>query len=375
MEYRRLGRAKDELSILGFGCMRFSTGQEGEIDYEETKKMIRGAIDSGVNYIDTAWPYHMEKSEETVGKILQDGYREKVFLATKLPSWLIHTKEDMEKYLQLQLKKLQTEYIDYYLVHALNENYWKNLKELDVFSFLDEQLKKGTIRHVGFSFHDSLPLFKEIVDAYDWTFCQIQYNFLNEDYQAGREGLDYAYEKGLGVIIMEPLMGGKLTKRIPEDVKALWESAKTHRTPAEWGLRWLWDQEKVSVVLSGMSEEAQIRENIRIASQSPANHLLQEEKQLIQQVAKRYFEKIQYGCTECEYCMPCPNGVKIPTVLNLYNEKYMYEEDNQKTYRTLKEKNMGPDACIDCGMCEEKCPQHLPIREALQKIQKEYESK
>jgi len=375
MQYRKLGRAKDELSAIGYGCMRFPTNEAGEIKEKEAIELLRYAIDNGINYIDTAWPYHKETSENLVGKALQDGYREKIFLATKMPSWLIKSKEDMEKYLDLQLKKLNTDYIDYYLVHALNKDYWKNLSDLDVFAFLDEKIKEGKIRHVGFSFHDEISLFKEIVDAYDWTFCQIQYNYLNEDYRAGKEGLKYAKDKGLGVIIMEPLLGGKLTKRIPKDINDIWDEANKKKTPAEWAFRWLWDQEEVGVILSGMGTLDQVKENILIASDAYPNHLEDKEKALIERVSKKYFEKIKYGCTECEYCMPCPKNVNIPALIDIYNSEFMFEEDNKERYFNLLSREMGPDKCIECGICEEKCPQNLPIRDALKKIELYYKDK
>lgn len=367
MQYRKLGRSKDEISALGFGCMRFPLNEAGKIDRKRTRQMLRSAIDQGLNYIDTAWPYHGEESEEAVGEILKDGYREKVYLATKMPSWLIQSQEDMEKYLKLQLERLQTDHIDYYLVHNLNQTYWSNLKGLDVGKFLDEQLKKGTIRYAGFSFHDALPLFKEIVDAYDWTFCQIQYNFLNETYQAGREGLHYAYQKGLGVIVMEPLMGGKLTQKIPQDIEALWAQAEIQRSPAAWGLKWLWDQEEVGIILSGMSDETQVNENIKLAKESVPGHLKDSERALIRQVAQKYFEKIQYGCTECGYCMPCPQNVAIPSMIALYNDIFLYEEKNQNRYDTFSNQGKGAKACVACRQCEGKCPQHLPIVAALKK--------
>ena len=263
-----------------------------KINEEEAIKQIRYGIDNGINYIDTAYMYHGGMSEPLVGKALKDGYRERVKLATKLPSWLVHSREDMDKYLNEQLEKLQTDHIDFYLMHALNKAYWENLKKHNVFDFLDKALADGRIKYAGFSFHDDLNLFKEIVDYYDWSFCQIQYNFMDENYQAGKEGLKYAAEKGLGVVIMEPLRGGSLTRNIPEDVKAIWDKAEIKRSPAEWGFRFLWDQPEVSVVLSGMNEIQQIEENIKSTETAYPNSLTEKEAALIHEVKQIYESRI-----------------------------------------------------------------------------------
>lgn len=377
MLYRKFGETDEMVSTLGFGCMRFPTidGDMKNIDEKKAIEMLRYSIDNGVNYIDTAYPYHGEMSEDLVGKALQDGYREKVYLATKLPSWLIKKREDMDKYLNEQLEKLQTDHIDFYLVHALRESFWGNLKENGLFGFLDSILKDGRVKYVGFSFHDNIELFKEIVDAYDWTFCQIQYNFVDEDYQAGKEGLEYAAEKGLGIVIMEPLRGGKLVSRIPEEVKDTWNSADTKRTPVEWALRYLWDYPEISTVLSGMSTLDQVKENIKYADEGKSNSLTEKERSLISKVASLYKEKIKIDCTFCRYCLPCPAGVNIPAAFEYYNDGFMFEdiEGEKKNYNKFIKDEAKASKCVECGKCEEECPQNIPIREKLKEVVKTFE--
>ncbi|MEN6452092.1 MAG: aldo/keto reductase, partial [Thermoguttaceae bacterium] len=282
MKYRRMPNG-DELSILGFGCMRLPV-KERKIDEPRAIEQIRYAVDQGVNYLDTAWPYHGGESETLLAKVLGDGYRGRVKLATKLPSWMIKTREDMDRYLAAQLARLQADHIDYYLLHSLDGASWDKLLRLGVLEFLDQAKGDGRITNAGFSFHGLLADFKRIVDAYVWTCCQIQYNYLDENSQAGTEGLEYAASKGLGVIIMEPLGGGKLGSVVPPEVEALWTQAKVRRTPAEWALRWVWNRPEVTVVLSGMNEESQIRENLAIASDASANAFSQEELELVERV-------------------------------------------------------------------------------------------
>ena len=257
MLYRRMNNVVSDLSILGFGCMRLPVTKGGDIDEKQATKMLRYAIDHGVNYVDTAYPYHKGESEPFLGRALQDGYREKVFLATKLPSWLIKSRADMDHYLDEQLKRLQTDHIDFYLVHGLMKPFWENLWSLGITDFLDDAIADGRIKYAGFSFHDELALFKEIVDAYHWTFCQIQYNFTDEQNQAGTEGLRYAADRGLGIVVMEPLRGGMLTKEIPA-INKIWEKAVVRRSLSEWALRWVWNHPEVTVVLSGMSSLEQV---------------------------------------------------------------------------------------------------------------------
>lgn len=348
-------------------------GNPEKINEPLAAEMLHYAIDQGVNYIDTAYPYHGASaaqggmSEIFVGNALKDGYREQVNISTKLPSWLIEKKEDLNYYLDMQLKRLQTDRIEFYLLHGLGENTWQNLKELDVLEFLDSALEDGRIKYAGFSYHDEVELFKEIVDSYNWSFGQIQYNYMDENFQAGKEGLDYIAARDMGTVIMEPLRGGCLTNNIPPDIQAVWDKASVKRSPVEWALRFLWDQPEIDVVLSGMNTMEQVIENIDIAERSHANSLTSAEKSLIQEVKSTYTEKIHAGCTGCNYCMPCPNGVDIPMNLNLLNDLYIYQNMEKPTgsYAFIKAKNANASVCDDCGECEEKCTQKLPIRKYL----------
>ncbi|WP_238899277.1 aldo/keto reductase [Clostridium sp. YIM B02500] len=380
MLYRGFGKTNEKVSVLGFGCMRLPIidGDTTKIDEEKATKMIRYAIDEGVNYIDTAYPYHGTgmgnggESEPFVGRALKDGYREKVNLATKLPSWAIKTREDMDKYLNEQLERLQTDRIDFYLVHALNKGSWENLKKLGIDEFLNSAIKDGRIRYAGFSFHDKLEVFKEIVDYYDWSFCQIQYNYLDEDFQAGTEGLKYAADRGLGVVIMEPLRGGKIVRNLPDVVTDTFDKAEIKRSPAEWALRWVWNHPEVSVVLSGMNVMDNVTENIRVAGEALPNSLTEKELEIMDNVKKAFKERIKVNCTACEYCMPCPAGVNIPKNFTLYNEYNIFA--TPATEKELKERYNGvapserADKCVECGKCESHCPQAIKIRQELKNV-------
>lgn len=369
MKYRKFGKLDFEASNLGFGCMRLPVidGDNGKIHEDEAIKMIRYAIDNGVNYIDTAYPYHQGNSEVLVGKALKDGYREKVKLATKLPMWLCETTEDFDKYLNEQLKKLDTEYIDFYLLHSLSAKSWSKAKKLGVLSFLDKALADGRIKYAGFSFHDELDTFKEIVDSYDWSFCQIQLNYMDENYQAGIEGLKYAYNKGLAVIIMEPIKGGKLAKEPSGDLKDLWEKSGVNRTPAELALRWVWNHPEVTLVLSGMSSMEQVKANIETASNVTPLSLDDKELQLIEGIKEIYSSRNRVGCTSCRYCVPCPNKVAIPDIFEIYNNYFVYELTTEgiKSYEKMKKSGIDASNCIECGQCESACPQHLDIIQHL----------
>jgi hypothetical protein len=381
MLYRKMPKTGDELSILGFGCMRLPVKADGSIDEERAVKQVRYAIDHGVNYVDTAWPYHGGQSEPLVGHALADGYREKVRLATKLPSWLIEKREDMDTFLDAQLEKLQTDHIDYYLVHALVGELWDNVEKLGVTNFLDKAKADGRIKNAGFSFHGAGQDFRRIVDAYDWDFCQIQYNFLDEKNQAGTAGLEYAASKGLGVIIMEPLRGGNLTRNVPPAVKAIWDEAPIKRTPAEWALRWIWNHPEVTVVLSGMNDESHIRENLSVADQAYPDSLNETELQLVQRAEKKYRELLKVGCTGCQYCMPCQSGVNIPLCFEEYNNLYLTgNADGEKfMYAARLGGAVGlgtpefASLCVQCGECREKCPQHLDIPVLLESVVTELE--
>ena len=369
MQYREFGRLDWKPSALGFGAMRLPTqgDESGNIDEERAIKMIRYAIDQGVNYVDTAWPYHDENSEKLVARALKDGYREKTRIATKLPSWLIEEPGDMDQYLDKQLNRLEVDQIDFYLLHTLNHKYWESLKEVGVFEWLDKVQTEGKIAHPGFSFHDDLGVFKDIVDSYDWTFCQIQYNYLDREFQAGTEGLKYASSKGLGVVVMEPLRGGKLAAEPPEEIKEIWSKAEEERGSVSWALNWLWDQPEVSVVLSGMSTLDQVKENVELADSSGVNQLSEKEIRLMEKAGEKYHELSPVGCTGCNYCTPCPNDVEIPSNFQLYNEAEVYGkfEENKKSYYKFLNDEQRASACIACGQCEEMCPQNLEIIDLL----------
>jgi len=371
MKYRKFGKLDWEVSVLGFGAMRLPVidSVQENIDEPEAIRMIRRSIDAGVNYVDTAYPYHGGNSELVVGRALKDGYREKVKLATKLPSWFIQKPEDFDRYLDEQLTRLDTDHIDFYLFHAMNKNTWPKIRDLDALKWAEGAQSDGRIHYLGFSFHDTLAVFKEIVDAYDrWTFCQIQYNFMDIEYQAGTEGLKYAHDKGLAVVVMEPLRGGNLTKEPPDSVMDLWGTAEKKRTPAEWALQWVWDHEEVPMALSGMTTMQHVEENLVYADQSEQNTFGPEEIELVEKVREEYIKRSPIPCTACRYCMPCPNGVNIPQVLSLYNFGYMYDDHRQSRYlyRTLPPEQQG-DKCIECNECEELCPQDFPISEWILK--------
>ncbi len=371
MRYRTFGKLDWKPSALGFGAMRLPVldNDPAKINESEATEMIRYAIDHGVNYIDTAYPYHGGHSEPFLTRVLQNGYREKVKLATKLPSWLIESSGDFDRYFTEQLERLQTDHIDFYLLHGLTKDYWTNLRRLRVLEWVKRKMTKGHINHLGFSFHDSFDVFKEIVDAYDgWSLCQIQYNYMDVDYQAGVRGLKYAADNGLAVVIMEPLRGGQLTKNPPLSVTKLWATAPRKRTPADWGLQWVWNQPEVSVVLSGMSTMQHVAENIASADRSGVETLTKDELALIDRVRDTYRTLIPIPCTNCRYCMPCPNGVNIPRVLEIYNDATMYNDDQAAriAYQWV-EKEQRADLCIECRQCEDLCPQDLPIAEWLKK--------
>jgi predicted aldo/keto reductase-like oxidoreductase len=380
MLYRKMPKTGDELSILGFGCMRMPMA-DGKIDEARAIAQIRGAIDQGVNYVDTAWPYHGGESEPLLGKALKDGYREKVKVATKLPTWLVESRADMDRYLNAQLEKLGTDRIDYYLVHALAGKSWERVQALGIREFLDQAKKDGRIVNAGFSFHGAPEDFKPIVDAYPWVFCQIQYNFLDQQYQAGTAGLKYAASKDMGVVIMEPLRGGNLgLPTQPPAVAAIWDEAGTKRAPVEWALRWVWDHPEVTALLSGMNEEAHIAQNLAIAGEAHAGSLTRAELDLVDRAASKYRELMQVDCTGCAYCMPCPAGVNIPNCFSFFNKLHMFgPEEAMFMYAAFGLNLTGggetgyASQCVACGECLEKCPQHIAIPEVLERVAAEME--
>ena len=352
------------------------------IDEEKAQAMVDYAIRNGVNYFDTAYVYHSEvpfqagMSELFLGRALKN-YRPNVHLATKLPSWFVQSRADMDRFLDEQLQRLQTHFIDFYLLHSLTEELWAKLCRLGVTQFLDAAIADGRIKHAGFSFHDGAPLFRSIVDAYHWSFCQIQYNFMDEDYQAGRAGLEYAAGKGLGVVVMEPLRGGGLAARIPAEVQAVWDKSRVKRTAAEWALRFVWNRPEVSVVLSGMTEPEQMEENVRIASQGLAHSLTGEDLALIQEAKAIYQARIRVNCTSCGYCMPCPSGVDIPANFLQLNNLAIYRDRAAADFfyfHILKEEQRASH-CEECGQCEELCPQHIPIRAMLKEVVRAFENR
>ena len=361
MQYRKFGKLDWEVSALGFGAMRLPK-KDDDIDEPEAIKMIHHAIDQGINYIDTAYPYHKGQSEVLVGKALQGKYREKVKLATKMPSWAINEAADFDKYFNEQLERLQTDRVDCYLLHALNAKWWPKLRDFGVIEWAENAIAEGRIGCLGFSFHDKNPVFEEIVDAYDWAFCQIQYNYMDTENQAGMKGLQYADSKGLAVIVMEPVLGGKLIDP-PQSIQELWDSAEKSRTAADWALQWIWNQPEVAFILSGMSTMRQLEENIASADISGINILTTEELALIERVREKYKDLSPIPCTQCEYCLPCPEGVGIPRNFEAYNKGIMYDkqDDARNEYQTGIPKEKRARLCIQCGVCEEKCPQQIPI--------------
>ncbi|CEQ25922.1 aldo/keto reductase [Paraclostridium sordellii] len=371
MRYREFGSTGEKISILGFGCMRFPQ-TDGKINEDETLKMVRYAIDNGVNYIDTAYPYHGGESELVVGRILKDGYREKVNLATKLPSWNIKSREDMDKYLNEQLKKLQTNYIDFYLVHALDKELWDNLVKNGIFDFLDEIKRKKKVRYVGFSFHDKYEVFEKIIDDYGWDFTQIQYNYIDEDYQAGTKGLEYAYKKGLGIVIMEPLRGGKLVNNLSNDIKDIIKFANTKKSPIKWAFKFLYNKSEIGIVLSGMSTMEQVIENIKICDEEgKANSMTKDEKKIIDNLGEKFKSKIKVDCTACKYCIPCPRGVNIPGCFEALNNASMFDDVESvkiNMYKFIEENESDASMCIECGKCEAMCPQHINIIDKLKEV-------
>jgi len=372
MLYRTFGRQAWKPSALGFGAMRLPLKEREDpssIDEPEATRMIRYAIDRGVNYVDTAYPYHGGAGESFLGRCLAGGYREKVKVATKSPTWLLEKPGDFERYLDEQLERLQVEWVDFYLLHSLARDRWLNVKKAQALDAAEKALSDGKIKHLGFSFHDGFDLFKEIIDYYPgWEFCQIQYNYMDTDYQAGTRGLKYAAGKGLGVIVMEPIRGGALAVA-PPAVRTVWERAPVKRSPAEWALQWVWNHPEVSIVLSGMSTMEQVKENVEAAGRSGPGHLTAEELELVEAAREEYRKLGWIMCTSCGYCMPCPNGVDIPTSFDAYNNAVTFSrhERYRKMYaRWPEERRAG--SCVECGECEEKCPQGLPIRDLLARV-------
>ena len=365
-KYRKFGKLDWNVSALGFGAMRLPIvgGDASKIDEPSATKMIRYAIDHGVNYVDTAYGYHRGASEGFVGRVLKDGYRDKIRLATKMPTWLVNSREDMDKYLIEQLGRLQVDDVDFYLLHGLNKERWPKVKALKVTEWAERKIDQGKIKHLGFSFHDEYAVFKEIIDSYDgWVLSQIQYNYAEPQYQAGTRGLKYASSKGLAVVVMEPVAGGRLAVNPPAGIQNLWDKSGIRTTRANLALRWVWNQPEVSVALSGMSTMEQVIENVKTAECSEPGNLTEKELGFINQLAQKHKELGYVGCTGCRYCMPCPQGVDIPQIIALFNEFYVKRQDDaiKKKYREQIPVESQAKRCAKCRKCEALCPQQLPI--------------
>ena len=369
MKYRTMGKLGIQTSAFGLGCMRFNGEASGDTTIDEQKAidLIRQAIDGGVTYLDTAYVYLNKTSEIVVGKALRDGYREKVTIATKMPLGSVHDRQSMEALLAEELEKLQTDHIDFYLMHGIDREEWEKFKAIGAPQFFDDMKQAGRIRYKCFSFHGPYEDFEYILNDYDWDMVQIQLNYMDIDNQAGLKGLRLAGEKGIPVVIMEGLLGGRLS-HAPDNVQALYDAFPVKRSPVEWAFRWLCNHPEVSVVLSGCNEESQIDDNLRIFDTVESGIMSEEELKLMDNVREAYISRTKIGCTGCRYCMPCPNGVNIPGIFSAWNNASLYDTDPKTDWniRQIREKNHGADHCIGCGACEAACPQHLNIIESLQ---------
>lgn len=371
MQMRKMEKLGITTSALGYGCMRFPMIQMPEgyvVDESISTPSIRYAIDHGVNYIDTAYVYTGQKNEMAVAHALRDGYRDKVYLATKLPTWECKKPEDMERLLDEQLRNLETDHIDFYLLHSLDAESWEKMKSFDALAFLDRAKASGKIRYACFSFHDSYDVFASILNAYDWDMCQLQFNYMDEHNQAGVRGVQLAGEKNIPVVVMEGLLGGKLAKA-PDNVQALYDAFPIKRSPVEWAFRWIGSYPQVATILSGMTDPEMTAENMEIMERCTVGAMTEDELALIEQVREAYNSRTKIGCTGCRYCMPCPNGVNIPRTFSVWNSVSLYGRDSSLSghdaYRQQVEHGNGAEKCIGCGKCEEVCPQKLSIVEKL----------
>ena len=367
MNYRK-DKYGNDISILGFGCMRFPR-RLGLIDMKETEREILAAIKGGINYFDTAYIY--PGSESALGEILEkNGLRDQVYIATKLPHYLIKTLDSLEKMFQTQLKRLRTDHIDYYLMHMLADvDTWQRLVDMGILEWLAEKQKNGQILQVGFSYHGNSDMFCRLIDAHNWDFCQIQYNYMDEHSQAGRRGLHHAASKGIPVVIMEPLRGGKLVRRLPEKAKRIFGEYPVKHTPAQWAFRWLWNQPEVTCVLSGMNSMEMLSDNMATASSVEVGELGPSEEDMLHRVVAAINEKTKVGCTGCGYCMPCPMGVDIPGTFAAYNRLYTESKFwgfvEYAMCTALRKNSTAASSCIGCGKCEQHCPQGIQIRQEL----------
>lgn len=370
MEYRTMEKINEKTSLLGFGCMRFPLLEDGSINEEEAFRMIDAAYQAGVNYFDTAYPYHGGASEPTVGRALARYPRESFRLATKLPIWAVNTLDDAKRIFEEQLERLQMEYVDFYLMHALNKEKWETVKRLGILDYCEELRKEGKIRHLGFSFHDSYEVFEEILTYYPWDFCQIQLNYMDKDTQATLKGVELAESLQIPLVVMEPVKGGFLAS-LPEDITAMLRAVRPKDSTASWALRYVGSFPNVKVILSGMSDEAQVEDNLKTFDKFEP--LSEEEQKVIEDVAAALHARVQNGCTACRYCMPCPAGVNIPGCFSIWNEYHVYNNKEVLKRKWSKEIAEAEKAknCIKCGKCEQVCPQEISIRENLARLQKE----
>ena len=375
MQYRN-DKYGNKISVLGYGCMRFSQ-KAGRVELEKTEKEILAAFEAGVNYYDTAYIY--PGSEAALGEILErNQIRDKVNIATKLPHYMIKSKDDAEKYFREELRRLRTDHVDYYLMHMLTDvKTWERLKGLGIDAWLKEKVASGAIRQVGFSYHGNSDMFCQLIDANDWDFCQIQYNYLDEHSQAGRKGLHHAAKKGIPVVIMEPLRGGRLVNNLPEKAQKRFRDFEIKRTPAEWAFRWLWNQPEVTCVLSGMNSLEMVRENVKNAADAKVGEFGEKEETLIRSVVEAINEKMKVGCTGCGYCMPCPKKVDIPGTFSAYNKRYTDSKFRSLIEyvmcTALRKDSTSAANCVECGLCEKHCPQGIKIRQELKHARKELE--
>ena len=382
MLYREMGRTGEEVSILGFGCMRFPTdGRYEHINRKRATSLLDFALESGINYFDTAYTYHGVNTKEGGDSELflgeyfhENGNRDNVYLSTKLPSWLVNEKGDFDKYINSQLRRLKTDYIDFYLLHSVKENNWSRLEELGVFDFLDSAVEDGRIKYTGFSTHDKTELFKDVVESYNWDMCLIQYNYLDENIQVGRKGLEFAAKRKIGVAVMEPLKGGVLANYTPPEVTDIWKNADEERTPAQWSFRYLWNHPEINTVLSGMNTMKHLVENIFTASDGEPNSLTPHDLKLMDQVKEAYQEKITVECSACDYCMPCPNGVNIPQCFSYLNQAAMLNDPSNvhTQYHFMLKDEEKSNNCLRCGVCEELCTQNIPIKEKMKQVKQEF---
>ncbi len=371
MEKRSMEKLGAEVSLLGFGCMRFPMDAQGNIEEKEAEAMLDTAIKSGVNYIDTAYRYHNGDSEPFVGRVLNKYPRDSYYLATKLPIWMVNSPEDVDRIFEEQLQRLDKEYVDFYLVHALDKERFEAMKKFGVLERLEQKRAEGKFRYLGFSFHDEEKVFEEILSYYNWDFCQIQFNYMDTDIQAGLKGYEFAKEKGVPMVIMEPIKGGMLAS-LPSDVEAAFRKERPGSSMASWALRFVGSFSNVKVILSGMSSMEQVKDNLGIFSDFQP--LSEEEKELVDQCARNLKAKVKNGCTGCSYCMPCPSGVNIPLNFKIWNEYAIYQNQERTKERLnteLKKEEMA-DVCVRCGKCEQVCPQKLPIREHLKQAAEDF---